>query len=365
MMRVLPLLFVLCALASAATGSLDVYFIDVEEGSSILFVAPAGESMLVDAGSKGNGGRDVERVLSVLKQAGVSKIDYLVVTHYHNDHYGAVPELARRVPVANFVDHGPSVETAKTKEWQKHWELGTDDALYNEYVEARSRGRYLVVKPGDTIPVKGINVRTVTAAGQGITTPLPGGGAANPYCAVTPLRSEDETEDGQSVGILVTFGGFRLAFLGDVTWNKLRRLFCPNNPVGTVDVYVTSHHAMSVDRETGGEVRWGRSGTPEAEVHALRPRVAILNYGERYHRVGTPRGWRIIRNSPGLEDFWQVHYQTGGGPENNVPESFIANLSAKECAGHWLRVSARRDGSFTVANSRTGFSKNYEKTAGR
>ena len=160
MMRVLPLLFVLCALASAATGSLDVYFIDVEEGSSILFVAPAGESMLVDAGSKGNGGRDVERVLSVLKQAGVSKIDYLVVTHYHNDHYGAVPELARRVPVANFVDHGPSVETAKTKEWQKHWELGTDDALYNEYVEARSRGRYLVVKPGDTIPVKGINVRT-------------------------------------------------------------------------------------------------------------------------------------------------------------------------------------------------------------
>jgi len=347
---------VLLLCGGGAASTLDVYFIDVEQGSSILFVTPSGQSMLVDAGSRGNQGRDVNRVLAVLKEAGIRRIDYMVVTHYHNDHYGAVPELAEKVPISTFVDHGESVEYRKPPEWEKHWEIGTDDALFDAYGRARERGKHVVVKPGDRIPVKGIDVKVLAAAGRTIAN-----GKPNPYCAVTPLRSEDETEDGQSVGILVTLGQFRMVVPGDLTWNKLHGMFCPNNPVGTVDVYVTSHHAMSIDRETGGYVRWGRSGTPEAEVHALRPRVAFLNYGERYHRLGTPRGWRVVRNSPGLEDFWQVHYQTGGGPENNVAEPFIANLTAKDCQGRWLKLSAQADGSFTVLNSRNNFAKNYPK----
>ncbi len=356
-MKILGLLaaaLLLCR--GGAASALNVYFIDVEEGSSILFVAPSGQSMLVDTGSRGNQGRDVNRVLAVLKQAGVRKIDYMVVTHYQNDHYGALPALAEKMPITTFVDHGESVEYHKPPEWEKHWEIGVGDELFDAYARARERGRHVVVKPGDRIPLKGVDVKVLSAAGRTVT-----GGKANAYCAEASLRSEDETEDAQSVGILVTLDRFRMIFLGDLTWNILQRMFCPNNPVGNVDVYVTSHHAMSVDRETAGYVRWGRSATPEVEVHALRPRVAFLNYGERYHRLGTPRGWRVVRNSPGLEDFWQVHYQTGGGPENNVAEPFIANLSAKDCQGHWLKLSARPDGSFTVLNSRNNFAKDYPK----
>jgi beta-lactamase superfamily II metal-dependent hydrolase len=348
-----------CLLLAAESGTLDFYFVDVEQGSAILAVSPSGESMLIDAGSRGHNGRDVKRVLAVAKEAGIQQIDYLLATHYHNDHYGAVPELAERIPIVNFIDHGANVEAGRSAEWHKHWQMGAGEELWAAYRAARSKGNHLVAKPRDGIPIKGIDVQVLTSAGKQIAEPLEGAGAPNPSCAITPLRSEDETEDGQSVGILITFGKFRFVFLGDLTWNKLHRLFCPNNLVGTVDVYVTTHHAMSIDRETGGPIRWGRSSSSEAEVHALRPRVAILNYGERYHRLGGPRGWRVVRNSPGLEDFWQMHYQVGGGKENNVPEKFIANLSAKNCQGHRIKLSAESSGSFTVTNARNGYRKSY------
>jgi beta-lactamase superfamily II metal-dependent hydrolase len=343
-----------------AGDALHFYFIDVEEGSSTLIVAPSGQNLLVDAGSRGNHGRDVRRVMSALNNAGANCIDYLLVTHYHNDHYGAVAELAAKVPVRHIIDHGPSVEAGKDTVWQKHWEISVDDKQFAEYCAIRDRVRYTIARAGDRIPIRGVDVLVLASGNDTLTHALPGGGQANPYCAITPLRSEDETEDGQSIGILVSFGKFRFLSMGDRTWNRLWRFFCPNNPVGTVDVYMTSHHAMSIDKEIGGEVRWGRSGTPEVEVCALRPRVAILNYGERYHRLGTPRGWQVVRNSPGLEDFWQLHYQIGGGPENNVPEHFIANLSAQECQGHWIKLSAHRDGSFTVINRRNGYRKDYK-----
>jgi beta-lactamase superfamily II metal-dependent hydrolase len=342
-----------------AASTLEFYFIDVEQGNSMLVVSPSGESLLIDAGSAGNEGRDAKRVMTAIRKAGLSRIDHLVVTHYHNDHYGATPELAGMIPIVNWIDHGPNVESGKDKEWQQHWEIGANEELHKAYLAARSKSKHRTVRPGDRIPVRGLDVQVLTSAGQMIGKPLQGAGAPNPSCAITPLRTEDETEDGQSVGVLLTFGEFRFVFLGDLTWNKLHRLFCPVNRVGTVDVYVTTHHGMSIDKETGGAVRWGRSACSEAEVHALRPRVAILNYGERYHRVGTPRGWQVVRNSPGLEDFWQLHYQTGGGKENNVPEQYIANLSAKGCNGNWIRLSAREDGSFTVVNSRNGYTKDY------
>jgi beta-lactamase superfamily II metal-dependent hydrolase len=349
------LLLGLCASLMFAGRTLDFYFIDVEEGNATLIVGPSGESLLVDAGSNA---RDAARVLAAAKQAGVRRIDYLLVTHYHNDHYGAVPELARRIPIGHFLDHGPSAETNKDAAWKEHWQIGTNDAQFAAYSEARSKGKYTILKTGDRIPLRGLDALVVNSAGQAIENPLPGAGAANPACRVTGLRSEDETEDGQSVGLSIGFGKFRFAHLGDLTWNKSYRMFCPNDLIGPVDVYLSTHHGMSIDRNTS-EIRWGRSCCSEAEVHALRPRVAILNCGENYHRMGTPRAWQVIRDSPGLEDFWQIHYQTQGGKENNVPELRIANLSAVNCAGHWLKLSAQADARFTVTNSRNGFTKTY------
>ncbi len=309
---------------------LDIYFIDVEGGQATLLVAPSGESMLVDTGFPGYDGRDLARIESTAKQAGVSRIDYLVITHYHTDHVGNVPALAPRIPIRTFVDHGPTVETGNT-------------GLYDAYVEARKTGRHLQVKPGDKIPIAGLDVTVVAAGGLGLATPLPGAGAANPLCAAHKPKDADPSENAQSVGTVIAFGRFRMLDLGDLTWNKEHDLVCPANRIGPIDLYLTTHHGA----DTSG---------PAVLVQAVAPRVAIMNNGAK--KGGSPSAWQIVRDSPGLEDFWQLHYALAGGRDSNTADERIANVD--ETTAHAIKVSAQRDGSFTVANTRNGVTKTYK-----
>ena len=327
---------ILCLLLAPllpAARNMEVFFIDVEGGQATLFVSPAGESMLVDTGWTGFNNRDALRIAAAAKQAGVKKIDYLVITHYHADHVGGVAHLASRMPIHTFVDHGPTGETGKQPE-----------QLYGAYMEAVRAGKHLVVKPGDTIPIKGIQVKVLTANGEEISVPLEGAGKPNDYCAGFQAKAEDKSENARSLGTLISFGKFRILDLGDLTWNKEHELACPNNKIGTVDVYLTTHHGMNI------------SG-PAALVHALHPRVAIMNNGAR--KGGTPEAWQTIRKSPGLEDIWQVHFAVAGGKENNAPDTFIANID-ENCEGRYLRLSVQPDGTFTVTNSRNNYSKTYK-----
>lgn len=330
-------LVVLLTLAGAAllpaAKNLEIYFIDVEGGQATLFVAPSGQSMLIDTGWSGHNKRDAERIALAAKHAGVKAIDFLLITHFHEDHVGGVPQLASKLPIRNFVDHGESVEhDQRAKE------------LYNAYVEYRAKGNHILAKPGDTIPIKGLEVKVVTADGDEIDSPLPGAGQANPFCADDKLRAPDATENARSVGTLITFGGFRALDLGDLTWNKEHELMCPNNKVGTVDLYIVSHHGMDL------------SGSP-ALVHVIHPRVAIMDNGAR--KGGSPVAWQTIHSSPGIEDIWQLHYSIAGGKDNNTPDSFIANTDEVGDAGNWIRVTVHPDGSFTVYNSRNKYSKDY------
>ena len=100
------------ALALAQTRgatTLDVYVVDVEGGNATLFVAPSGESLLIDTGNGGAGAvRDAERILSAARDAGITQIDHLITTHYHGDHIGGLAELAARIPIRHFIDHSPS-----------------------------------------------------------------------------------------------------------------------------------------------------------------------------------------------------------------------------------------------------------------
>jgi beta-lactamase superfamily II metal-dependent hydrolase len=332
---VLALLLALGAAAALpAAKTLDIYFIDVEGGQATLLVSPSGQSMLVDTGFPGNAGRDATRIANVAKKAGVKKIDYLVITHHHTDHVGGVTQLAEKLPVANVVDHGDTVETGKNAE-----QLA---AAYKEFFSSKKR---ITVKPGDTIPVKGLDIMVLAAHGQRIPAARPGAGGPNPLCASAQQQAEDKSDNAQSVGFLLKFGDFRFIDLGDLTWNKELELVCPNNLIGEVDVYLTTHHGMN----TSG---------PEQIVHALKPRVAVMNNGAR--KAGSPSAWQIIRKSPGLEDLWQLHYAIAGGQDNNSPDSFIANPEER-CEGHYLKLSANQDGSFTVLNTRNKYQKTYAK----
>lgn len=337
-MRYLLALMAAAALAGSTARAraqpekpLEIHVIDVEGGQATLMVSPSGESMLVDTGWAGFNDRDADRIAAAVKKAGLSRIDYLVVTHYHADHVGGVPALAARVPIRTFVDHGPTVEQGEQPA-----------QLYQRYLAVRDRARHVLARPGDTLPVAGLDVRIVSAAGQVITTPLPGAGQPNPLCRDYAPMDPDPTENARSVGVVVTFGRFRLLDLGDLTWNKEHDLVCPNNLLGTVDLYLTTHHGLNL------------SGSPVL-VHAVHPRVAVMNNGAR--KGGIPSAWRIIKGSPGLEDLWQLHYAVDGGADHNVAEALIANVD--DTTAHEITISAQRTGNFTVTNGRNGGSKTY------
>jgi beta-lactamase superfamily II metal-dependent hydrolase len=333
-MRVIAgfLILLWSAVVSPAAKTLDIYFIDVEGGQATLIVSPSGQSMLVDAGWPGFNNRDSGRIAAAAKAAHVKAIDYLVVTHYHNDHVGGVPQLVAKVPVKNFVDHGPNIETTKAA-----------NELSSAYAKAIQTGNHIVAKPGDTIPLKGLDVTVVTANGEHIASPLKGAGTANQFCEASQSFPEDPTENARSTGIILNYGKFRFADLGDLTSAKEMQVVCPANLLGKVDVYLTSHHGLD-------------TSNAKAFVHALHPRVAIMNNGAK--KGGVPAAWKIVKASPDLEDLWQVHYSIAGSKENNVPESMIANLE-ENCEGKYLKVSAMQDGSFTVTNSRNNFSRTY------
>jgi competence protein ComEC len=334
----LNMALLLCASVLHAADTLDMYVIDTEGGKALLIVSPAGQSMLIDTGFPGYQDRDALRIEEAAKAAGVKKFDYLVVTHYDLDHVNNVPATVARMPAETFVDHGPSVAH----------DPGTTAAV-KAYEAVVAKARRLVVKAGDKIPFQGVDVLVVTSAGAAIKTPAAGGGAPNPFCDSTPPMTwkgtnEDESENAQSVGLLFTFGRFRMLDLGDLTWNKERALMCPNNPIGAVDVFMVSHHGNDI------------SNSP-ALVHGLGPRVAIMNNGAR--KIGAPSVLKTIRSSPGLEALYQLHWSVRGA-ESNAPDEFIANLQDSP-DGKWIKVSASQGGSFTVTNGRTGASRTFNR----
>src|SRR5438046_1426402 len=169
-MRALFFGLVLAASLPAAK-TLDVYFIDVEGGQTTLIVSPSGQSMLVDTGWAGFNGRDADRIAAAGKLAGIKQIDYAVITHFHGDHVGGVPHLVAKMPGAHFVYHGPNTESGLNP-----------DALYSAYKNAWSSSQHITVKPGDKIPVKGLDVEVLTANGELIKTPLKGAGKPNAMC---------------------------------------------------------------------------------------------------------------------------------------------------------------------------------------
>ena len=330
----------LCAMAQTAQGSgggdLRVYFADVEGGQATLFVAPSGESLLVDSGNPG--ARDADRIAAVAKQAGLTKIDNVVITHYHTDHVGGIPQLAAEIPIGRFIDHGINREDdggVTVKGWNAYQKL-----------IAEGHAEHLVVKPGDVLPLKGMHVEIVSADGAVIPKAIsgPGAGSTNAACASSPEKEAENSENDRSVGMVITFGRLRILDLGDLTWARERGLVCPVNKLGQFDVYIVSHHGLD------------RSGSP-ALVKAVAPRVAIMDNGG--HKGGAATTFESIEGSTRLKDLWQLHTAEDSDSKHNVAESRIANLAGAADAANRLELTGRADGSFSVKNGRTGETVEY------
>lgn len=322
------------ALIAKDSKDLRAYFVDVEGGQATLFVTPKGESLLIDTGWPGQNGRDADRIVAAAKKAGLARIDYVLLTHYHDDHTGGVPQLVDRIPVGTFIDHGPNRETNDPI---------TEDR-YESYQKVLATGKYqhIAAKPGDILPIKGIQVQAVSADGEVIAQPLHGAGEANSACANAETPATDKTENARSLGVVITFHKTRILDLGDLTRDKEMQLMCPANRLGKFDVFVVSHHGFE------------QSDSP-ALVDGIRPRIAIMDNGAK--KGGSKSVLETIGKTPGVEALWQLHYAEDGG-NSNTGEKNIANLSGPD-TGKNFELSISPSGAMTVLNGRTQETTSY------
>ena len=345
---VLALSVAVIVAAGTGTNTLDIYFIDVEGGQSTLLVTPAGQTLLIDAGFPGSGtfrsrpgdagsARDAKRIVAAARDAGVTAIDFLLITHFHADHAGGVVELMQLMPVRTLVDHGTVAPQAEQNV------PGTLD-VFNAYAAVRAKASHLEPKPGDRLPLKGIDAVVVSSGGSTIVKPFAGAGGRNSVCAESAPSPQEPHENPRSTGVRIQFGKFRFLDLGDLTGKPLFNLACPRDLIGPVDVYLVAHHG-------------GADAADPSTLAAFKPRVAILNNGAT--KGGAPETFANLRRAQGpgsLEDVWQLHRSDTRGSENFADDR-IANLD--ERTAHWIKLSARDDGSFRVTNGRTGTQASY------
>jgi quinol monooxygenase YgiN/beta-lactamase superfamily II metal-dependent hydrolase len=338
------LLFVALTIAASPTfaqpRNLDIYWVDVEGGAATLVVSPSGESMLIDSGWE-VGDRDAKRILSTAQRAGLTKIDYFILSHFHADHAGGLVALSKLMPIGKCFDRGDFIEPANQK-----WRDGYLSVCGNKRT---------ILKPGDTIPLKGLQVDIVASDGRLIAQPVNGGGQSNPLCATAENKPKDVPENQLMVGALVSYGRFTFLDLADLDWEKEMELACPTNRLGQISIWQAGRHG-ALDG----------AGAP-GFLYAVKPQVVVVNNGPRKGLGGPSPGadkpkyvhYERIAKTPDIEGIWQGHLSLLD-KEHNTAESMIANIEdTADCQGHYIQASVAENGTFTVTNSRNGFSRAY------
>ncbi len=308
---------------------LDIYWIDVEGGAATLIVTPERQSVLMDAGWSRDDDRDVRRIRAAIADAGITELDFFIASHFHADHVGGVPALAKQVPIGQFIDHGDSVEQDRE----------SSRVVWEAYADATA-GRRRSVEPGDTLPLEGVDFAFVTSAEA-----IPSGtvGHPNPHCRTASPGEPSPGENSHSVGYLLSLGAFQFLNLGDLTVDIQHALACPESRVGVVDLLQVPHHGNGV--------------TPQL-TWAVNPSVAVLSNGP--HKGGSPEGFEVVRQIPDLEGIWQLHRALDTDGDHNASERMTANLTEEDDAGFWIKAMVQADGRrYTVVNDRNQYRVSY------
>ena len=363
----------LCIPAHAADGTLKIVSVDVEGGGGTLFVTPEGTSLLIDTGWPTGAGllpspdgakNSADRIVAAAKKLGVSKIDYLIITHYHMDHAGGVADLAKRIPIGTFIDHGPNVEHVKPGEVvPPDLKGGTPDELYPKYLEVIKGHPHIVARPGQVIQMGSMTDTIVASDGVAMTKPLAGAGAKNPACdTALALSTKDEggAENTHSVASLISFGKVKIAMFGDLSWKVEHDLSCPVTRLGHVQVLIATQHGSVI------------SSNP-ASIADMKPDIAVVGMSGK--KGGDVEPIHTIQASQGLMGLWQTH-ESYAHPELGASDkNMIANLNPSKAdiakyskamftvppdEGHAIHLDVSKEGKVVVTNDRNGFSKTYQ-----
>ncbi len=356
----------------AAEGTLKIVSIDVEGGGGTLFVTPEGKSLLIDSGWPGGAGllpspdgaqNSADRIAAAAKKLGLTRIDYVITTHYHMDHVGGIQELVKRIPVDTFIDHGPNSEhLAPGEKVPPDLAGGAPDQLYPKYLETIKGHKHIVAKAGQVIQI-GSMIDTIVSS-DGVTLAKPLAGAGQPVAACNTAESKSEKpvggeENRRSVASLLRFGKVSIAMFGDLSWDKERELSCPVGKLGHVSLLIVTQHGSNI------------SSNP-ASIADMHPDIALMGMGGK--KGGDADPIKVIKASPGLIGFWQTH-ESFAHPEWSGDKNMIANLNPPPAAvasqakslfsvppdqGHAIHAEITTDGKITMTNDRNGYSKTYQ-----
>jgi len=324
--------------AGMEDGRLDIYFVDVEGGAATVIVTPEGESMLIDSGYPDNGGRDRDRILDVLQNVTkLERLDHAVVSHWHLDHFGNHAAIAAKFKVVNFWDRGIP-------------DLLIEDPGFNDRVapyRSASQNQSKTLKAGDFLPLKvgttPIKAQVVTASGEVI----PNRGEPNSFASESKPQSEDSSDNAKSISLLLTYGRFKFLCCGDLTWNTEAKLMTPNNPIGQIDLFMATHHGLSV------------SNNP-VMVLALDPRVCVSCNGPT--KGADLETINTLTRGKSLQAMYQLHRNVRLEEKDQAPVEQIANLAeTANCKGTWIKASVAKDGqSYTVQIGPDGKPRKFE-----
>ncbi len=336
------------ARADQKTRTLDVVWIDSEGGGSTLIVTPAGESVLIDSGNPG--GRDPARIVRAVKEAGLARIDYFLLTHYHVDHFGGIAEVAEQIPIGTIYQR---VIPAGDPDGKTPTTFPTQIKPFREIAANR-----VALAAGVVIPMKNapgtpaLSLRCL-AADQKFVTPTAEQAKTKNLLAGAAKEIAPSDNDNSAVFVLA-FGGFRLFDGGDLTWNFEARLVSPFNLVGAVDVYQTDHHGLDV------------SNNPLL-IQSLAPTVTLMNNGPK--KGGTPTAFSAIKSVRSVQASYQLHKSFNAPAEQNVTDEYIANrdnltgADAAKCPANVIELSVAADGkSYTISIPANGHARTYATT---